>query len=173
MKLLLHMCCAPCSIFIVDDLIEQGIEFEGLFYNPNIQPIDEFKRRRDNVKILSEQKDFNVSYDDAFMQDEWENFGGSEQDRCTMCYRIRMDEVAAFAKEKGFTAFTTSLLISPYQQHDLIIELCEKAAAKHGIEFYYKDYRPNFRPGQQMAREAGLYRQKYCGCILSYNNRGK
>ena len=130
MKLLLHMCCAPCSIFIVDDLIEQGIEFEGLFYNPNIQPIDEFKRRRDNVKILSEQKDFNVSYDDAFMQDEWENFGGSEQDRCTMCYRIRMDEVAAFAKEKGFTAFTTSLLISPYQQHDLIIELCEKAAAK-------------------------------------------
>lgn len=169
MKLLMHMCCGPCSVYPVQVLEEEGISFEGLFYNPNIHPIDEFLRRRANVEDLARKKGFNVFYMDGFMQEEWEKFQGSEEMRCSMCYSIRMDKTAAFAREKGFDAYTTSLLVSPYQKHDLIRELGEKFARKHGVEFFYRDFRPGFRQGQQGAREIGLYRQKYCGCIASFN----
>jgi predicted adenine nucleotide alpha hydrolase (AANH) superfamily ATPase len=88
-----------------------------------------------------------------------------------MCYSLRLDKVAKYAKDNGFDAFTTSLLVSPYQKHDLIKELGEKFALKYNIKFYYQDFRPFFREGQAMAKEMGLYRQKYCGCIVSYNER--
>jgi hypothetical protein len=85
-----------------------------------------------------------------------------------MCYGIRLERTAAFAKEMGFDAFTTTLLVSPYQKHELIKELGEEYARKYGVEFYYKDFRPGFRQGQQQAKEMELYRQKFCGCIISY-----
>ena len=87
--------------------------------------------------------------------------------RCNMCYRVRLDKTAWYAKEKGFDAFTTTLLVSPYQKHELICEIGQQAAQKYGIDFYYSDFRPGFRQGQQGAKEMGLYRQKYCGCIVS------
>lgn len=168
MKLLLHMCCAPCSVYPTSVLEEEGISYEGFFFNPNIHPIEEFQRRKDNVEIFSAIKNIPVHYMDDFKQDTWEQFKGDEEQRCSMCYSVRMDKAAAFAKEKGFDAFTTSLLVSPYQKHELIKELGEKYAKKHGVKFYYRDFRPGFRQGQQQAREMELYRQKFCGCIISY-----
>jgi predicted adenine nucleotide alpha hydrolase (AANH) superfamily ATPase len=169
MKLLMHMCCAPCSVYPVSVLQSEGVNIEGLFYNPNIHPKDEFIRRKENVRILSEIKNIPVTYFDDFMQDRWEQFKGPDNDRCFMCYSLRMDKAAAFAAQNKFDAFTTSLLVSPYQKHDLIKELGEKFSQKYGVDFYYRDFRPGFRQGQQGAKELGLYRQKYCGCIVSYN----
>ena len=90
--------------------------------------------------------------------------------RCRMCYCLRLGFAARYAKEKGFDAFTTSLLISPYQDHELITELAGNFASEFGVEFYYEDFRSHFREGQRMAREMNIYRQKYCGCILSSRN---
>ena len=167
MKVLMHMCCAPCSIYPVDSLLAGGYRLEGLFYNPNIHPREEYEKRRENVRIYSDIRNLKVNYIDDFRQKEWESFDGREPARCTMCYGIRMDKAASYAAANGFDAFTTSLLVSPYQKHDLIKEVSEKYAEKYGIKFLYVDFRPGFRQGQQQARELGLYRQKYCGCIKS------
>lgn len=173
MRLLLHMCCAPCSTYPVDVLNGKNIDFEGFFYNPNIHPIEEFTKRKENVEIFSKIKNLKIHYIDEFSQQRWENFKGEEQERCYMCYSSRLEKAAQYASEKGFEAYTTTLLVSPYQKHDLIKELGEKFAQKYGIAFYYEDFRPGFREGQQQAKNMGLYRQKYCGCIVSFNNRKK
>lgn len=167
MKLLLHMCCAPCAVYPVSVLKNKGMEFEGFFYNPNIHPAEEFARRKENVGIFAGIEKINVHYMDDFMQKEWEEFGGTGEQRCGMCYSLRMDKAAEFAAMNGFDAFTTTLLVSPYQKHELIVSLGEKAAKKYGINFYYEDFRPGFRQGQQQAKDMGLYRQKFCGCIIS------
>ena len=92
-------------------------------------------------------------------------------DRCEKCYDVRLEKAAAYAAENGFDSFTTSLLISPYQKHDLIAEVAQRKAEKYGVEFLYRDFRPYFREGQKKAREAGYYMQKYCGCIFSEEER--
>lgn len=171
MKLLMHMCCAPCSVFPLSKLQQEGIKPEGVYFNPNIHPREEFETRRENVARLAEIKGLSVGYFDDFRQPEWENFSGTGDARCTMCYAVRLEKTAELAAAGGYEAFTTSLLVSPYQKHELIKQLGEKYAEKYGVEFLYRDFRPGFRQGQQEARELGLYRQKYCGCILSFNER--
>ena len=168
MKLLMHMCCAPCSVYPVSVLQDEGVDMEGLFFNPNIHPMDEFLRRKENVEIFSRIKGIPVTFKDDFMQEAWEKFNGGGRERCFMCYSLRLNETASFAKEHGYDAFTTSLLVSPYQKHELIKELGERFAEKYGVNFYYRDFRSGFRQGQQLAKEMGLYRQKFCGCIISY-----
>lgn len=170
-KLLIHMCCAPCSVYPVDVLRGEGIELEGLFYNPNIHPREEFMRRRENVEKFACMKGVPVEYSDDFMQDKWEGFEGGSRERCAMCYALRLEKAASCAAERGFDAFITTLLVSPYQMHDLIKELGEKYARNYGVGFHYRDFRPGFRQGQRLAKEMGLYRQKYCGCIVSRNDR--
>ncbi len=171
MKLLMHMCCAPCSVYPVELLRGEGVEPEGLFYNPNIHPRDEYEHRRETVIQYAGLSGLRVTYLDGFMQEAWERFTGPEESRCEMCYALRMDRAAAFAKEHGFDAFTTSLLVSPYQKHELIETVARQAALRHGVRFYYRDFREGFRLGQQRAKELGLYRQKYCGCIVSLGER--
>ena len=173
MKLLLHICCGPCAAYPVKFLKDNNIDFEGYYYNPNIQPIEEFIKRKENLKLLSQIEGFNVHYNDAFMQNVWENYVASTDSRCEMCYRLRLDETAKFARDNGFDSFSTTLLISPYQDHELIIKIAEEKAEKYGVKFYYHDFRPNYREGQNLAREHGLYRQKYCGCICSLSGNGK
>ena len=166
-KLFLHICCGPCSIYPVELLKEKGYEITGMYYNPNIHPIDEHTRRWENLKIVSDKLHFDVIKSDDFRQEDWENFKGQQSERCEMCYRIRMEKIAQQAKERGFKYFTTTLLVSPYQKHELIADICYEMAKKYDVEFLYIDFRPGFRQGQQKAKEFGLYRQKYCGCILS------
>ncbi|MCX7843699.1 MAG: epoxyqueuosine reductase QueH [Clostridia bacterium] len=167
MKLLLHVCCGPCAVYPVSVLQEDKIDIKGLYFNPNIHPREEFERRRENVKRLAEIKGLDMDYIDDFRQSTWESFEHGQEQRCGMCYGLRLDRAASYAKENGFDAFSTTLLVSPYQNHDLIKELGEKFSQKHGVEFYCRDFRPGFREGQQQAKDLGLYRQKYCGCIVS------
>lgn len=169
MKLLMHMCCAPCSTYPVKILKEKNINFTGYFYNPNIHPYEEYERRRNTVKEFSEIVNIDVIYNDEYLEREWLEY--KDNNRCKMCYNLRIEKTALYASLNGYNAFTTTLLISPYQNHELIKELGNKYAKKYGIEFYYEDFRPYFREGQSIAREYNLYRQKYCGCIISFNSK--
>ena len=164
------MCCGPCSTFPVQELLKEGLDIQGYFYNPNIHPIEEHIKRRENVEKFSGITNIPVIYDDEFRQDEWEQMRDIGEARCNKCYSLRMEKAAEFAAQNGYDAFATTLLVSPYQKHDLIKELGEFYGKKYGVDFAYRDFRPGFRLGQQMAKEMGLYRQKYCGCILSNVN---
>jgi predicted adenine nucleotide alpha hydrolase (AANH) superfamily ATPase len=170
MKLLLHICCAPCSVAIAQDLLEKpDIKLEGFFYNPNIHPEEELMKRKSAVVSMSEDLKLQVSYDDSCLTDYWRNYLTEEKlARCNVCYSLRLDRAAQFARENGFDAFTTSLLISPWQDHDLIRELGEQAASKYHLQFHYQDFRPLYRRGREIARGKNWYMQKFCGCFYSY-----
>ncbi len=96
---------------------------------------------------------------------------GREDDRCAVCYRMRLERAAEIAVEGGFDAFSTSLLVSPYQKHDLLKEIAETVSADKGIEFMYRDYRDIWKQTYELSREMDMYRQKYCGCIYSEEER--
>ena len=156
-------------MYPADFLIKNDVEFDMFWFNPNIHPKFEYERRLANLKIVSEHYCKKLIVDDLFSQELWDNrlFDEKGITRCEMCYDIRLDEIAKFASENGYDSFSTTLLVSPYQQHELICETAQKKAQIYGVKFEYYDFRPGFREGQNMAREIGLYRQKYCGCIMS------
>ncbi len=168
--LLLHMCCGPCSEWPLKQLSEEGYKISGYFYNPNIHPLVEQKRRLKQAEALMNIWQLPFESELLDMESQWLGWGEKERDsfsRCQRCYSIRMNRVAQRAAEEGFSAFSTTLLISPYQDQDAIRVAGEKAAQSHHVKFLYRDFRPGFRQAQEMAKEHGLYRQKYCGCILS------
>lgn len=173
MKLLLHTCCAPCSVYCIDFLREEGIEPTVYWFNPNIHPYMEYKMRRDT--LIQYTKDIGV---EAIFE---ENYGLKEfcrnviddlESRCqNYCYPVRLEQTAKYAKEHGYSHFSTTLLVSPYQNHEMLIRVAEEMAKKYGVEFLYRDFRVGFRQGQEKAKELGLYRQKYCGCVFSEEDR--
>jgi epoxyqueuosine reductase len=167
MKILLHICCAPCSIYPIKKLKKEGFSVEGLFYNPNIHPLEEHKRRKDTLVHYSVLNDLKVHYMNDFEQQEWQCFDGNKDQRCNMCYKKRIKETVKKAKNENYDAFTTTLLVSSYQNHELIKHICSSYAEEYSIDFVYYDFRQGFRNGQKEARELNLYRQKYCGCIFS------
>lgn len=172
MKLLLHICCAPCSIMCIEKLREENISVTGFWYNINIHPYMEYKQRRDTLKEYSKMIDLNVIYKDEYgLREFTKNTINNLDNRCRYCYYSRLDEVARYAKENGYDAFCTSLLISPFQKHDLIKEVGKSLEKKYGIKFYYYDFRPYFKEGREKAKELGLYTQKYCGCVFSEEER--
>lgn len=171
-KVLLHCCCAPCSVSCIEPLREEGIEPVAFWYNPNIHPFKEYEARRDC--LIEYSKDKNLEYiikENYGLREFVRNVAEDIDNRCTYCYEHRLEETAKFASENGFTHFTTTLLASIYQQHDLIALAGKRFGEKYGVEFLYRDFRPNFRNGNNTARENGLYMQKYCGCIFSEQDR--
>ena len=167
--LLLHICCAPCLAWPQQALSGEALPFTGFWYNPNIQPYTEYRARLGAVMSYAAQKQLDVVYHDEYPLEQM--LEDLARERCRACYRIRLERTAQFAREQGYRAFSTTLLYSIYQQHDLIRELGEAAGKKHGVEFYYRDFRPGWARGWEIAREMGLYRQKYCGCIFSERDR--
>jgi len=174
MRLLFHCCCGPCSVASVESLIAEQVTPTLFWYNPNIHPLTEYRSRRDAlVQFSSEQNLPLITLDEYGLELFLRSVGAEAKapERCVMCYRLRLEKTACYAAEHGFDAFSTSLLISPYQQHETIKSLGEELAAKYGIAFLYRDFRPLFRKGQSEARARGLYMQKYCGCIFSEKER--
>ena len=176
MKILLHTCCAPCSIQCVEVLKNEGIAPDLYWYNPNIHPYTEYRSRRDSLLEFAKRKNLAFVMEDeyglrAFINTVENNALQQQGARCAYCYRLRLGKAARMAAEKGYDAFSTTLLISPYQDHELLKQIGEEEAANCGVEFLYRDFRPNFREGRQQAREAGYYMQKYCGCIYSEEER--
>ena len=131
----------------------------------------EYKNRLLTVRDFSKQEVFEVIYRDEYGLDEFVKGTLDVEDRCEYCYTIRMLETARMAEEKGFDGFTTSLLVSPYQKHDVIKSICENAAQQYDIDFYYEDFRVGWSESQRLSREYEMYRQKYCGCIFSEKER--
>jgi predicted adenine nucleotide alpha hydrolase (AANH) superfamily ATPase len=171
-RVLLHTCCAPCSVYCLDKLESDGYCPTSFFYNPNIHPYKEFERRLETLRSYSEMRGFDLIVDDTYDLDLFlSKTVGTGSERCLACYTIRLSRVAQEARDRGFGKFTTTLLVSPYQKHDLIAETARRVARDHGVEFLYVDFRPGFRQGQNSAREMGLYRQPYCGCIYSEEER--
>ena len=179
MKLLMHTCCAPCSVYCIDALKEEGIEPTIYWYNPNIHPYMEYKARRDTLKEYAESLNLDAIFDEDYGLDEFcKNVVCDISNRCTnYCYPVRLRKTFEYAKEHGYDSVTTTLLYSIYQNHDFIKEYMEKLSQEYGIKFLYRDFRIGFREGQAKARELGLYMQKYCGCIFSeemrYYNRNR
>lgn len=168
-EIFLHACCGPCAEWPVSELVSEDYKITMFYHNPNIHPRFEHQRRLQNLKIVSDLWQIPLLVTDEYREDLWTEraYLESDKDRCHMCYRLRMDKTAEVAKNLGFQFFSTTLLVSPYQRHEAIMEAGHAAAQKYGLTFLYRDFRPGFRQGQQMARDHGLYRQKYCGCILS------
>ena len=173
MKLLMHTCCAPCSIYCIDSLRNEGIEPTAYWFNPNIHPYIEYKQRRDALIKYSEMINLKLIIDENYGLKEFcKNVIEDLKNRCTnYCYKVRMEQTAKYAKENGYDAFTSTLFISPYQQHEKLKEICEEISKKYDIEFLYRDFRVGFREGQDKARMLELYMQKYCGCIFSEEDR--
>ena len=171
---LLHTCCAPCSLSCIDPLRGEGIEPVAFWYNPNIHPWKEYQARRDCLLDYAPSIGMEVRVREDYGLREFVRAAAPDIDhRCAMCYRRRLEETARYAAEKGFPAFTTTLLASLYQDHDGIVRAAEEFAEKYGVRFLYRDFRPNFRTGNQRARELGFYMQKYCGCVFSEEDRYK
>lgn len=172
MKILFHICCAPCAIYPYFRLKEEGIDAIGYFYNPNIHPYQEYRKRLDTVKEFAGRVGLDVSYRDEYDLDNFlARTVGKGTGRCEHCYRMRLDAAAAAAREHGAGAFTTSLFYSKFQKHDLIAGIGREMAAQHGVELYYEDFRRGWREGILESKAMGLYRQQYCGCIFSERER--
>lgn len=175
MNLLLHMCCGPCSCYPVKVLREQGIEPTGYFFNPNIHPYKEWDMRLKVAEEFAARSEMKIITDKHYMlRDFLRRALAAEQvenGRCRMCYTWRLEETARYAAENGFDAFTSTLFYSIYQQHELMKETAEHFAKVYGVKFHYEDFRPGWQEGIDMSVEMGLYRQPYCGCIFSEEER--
>ena len=173
MKLLMHTCCAPCSVYCIDRLRKEGIEPTVYWYNPNIHPYKEYEARRDCLKEYTKSINAEAIFEEEYgLREFCKNVIGDLNNRCTnYCYKVRLEKTVIYAKQNGYDTFTTTLFVSPYQKHEEIKKICEELAQKYDINFLYIDFRVGFREGQAKARELGLYMQKYCGCIFSEEMR--
>ena len=172
MKTLLHICCAPCANQCIEVLRTDHFEVAGFWYNPNIHPYTEFRSRRESVRQYAPTIDLPLIENNNYALRPFIRAVAEDiEHRCGTCYEMRLMETARQAKELGFDSFTSSLFISPYQNHELMRQVAEKAAAEYGVEFLYRDFRPYFKAGQEKARELGFYMQKYCGCVFSEEER--
>ena len=171
-SVLMHTCCAPCSLSCIDPLRAEGIEPVAFWYNPNIHPWKEYEARRDCLLAYAPTIEMQVIVDEDYgLRTFVEHVASDINHLCTYCYQHRLEETARYAAEHGYGAFTSTLLASLYQDHDGIKAAAEKYARQYGVEFLYRDFRPNFRAGNQRARELGFYMQKYCGCVFSEQDR--
>lgn len=173
MKLLMHTCCAPCSVYCIESLKTEKIEPTLYWFNPNIHPYIEYKTRRDTLLEYAKMVNLELVVNENYgLRNFCKEVIGDLENRCVnYCYPVRLEETAKYAKENGYDAFTSTLFVSPYQKHEELKKVCEQMAKKYGVDFLYRDFRVGFREGQQKARELGLYMQKYCGCVFSEEER--
>ena len=173
MKLLMHTCCAPCSVYCIDKLREEGIEPTVYWYNPNIHPYMEYKARRECLKEYTKSINVQAIFEEEYGLDEFcKEAVKNLNARCVnYYYPVRLRKTFEYAKEHGYDTVTTTLLYSIYQKHDFIKKLMEQYSEEYGIDFLYRDFRVGFWEGHQKAHDLGLYMQKYCGCVFSEEMR--
>lgn len=181
MNLLLHMCCGPCACYPVEKLRADGHQLTGYFFNPNIHPYKEFRRRLNTAEEFAQKVNLPLIVDNKYQLREFlqkaltiEKYTDGlnlDNRRCRMCYAWRLHEAALYAKEHGFDAFTSTLFVSPYQNHQMMKDVAEKISHAVDIPFYYEDFRPGYERGVDISLELELYRQPYCGCIFSEEER--
>jgi len=185
MRVLLHVCCAPCLLAPLEALRAESLEPAGFFYNPNIHPFLEFRKRIKALHVFRESDDMPLEIIseyglDRFIREAYlpalgaRTAGAAQPDRgkrCENCYLLRLRATALRAREQGFDCFTTTLLVSPHQKHDLVRHAGERVAAETATRFLYRDFRPLNERSHRLARQRMLYRQSYCGCCFSEYER--
>lgn len=180
MRILLHTCCAPCMIHPYRVLTERGYEVVPFFYNPNIHPFSEYRQRYLAVLEYCESRGLELHTGPYEMERFFDEVsagamavepGGSTESRCSPCFGMRLTAAAVEARRLGIGDFTTTLLVSPYQDQELIREAGDSAAFAYGVLFHYEDMSTGFRDAQDDARRQGIYMQKYCGCVYSEKER--
>jgi predicted adenine nucleotide alpha hydrolase (AANH) superfamily ATPase len=173
-RVLLHICCGPCATYPLPWLQEAGYAVTGYFYNPNIHPYTEYARREEGACRYAELRQIKLIVDPDYQPLQYfQAIAYRESRRCFLCYQMRLEQTAHIARRGGFDYFTTTLLVSKYQKHDLIKELGTAAAEKYGVPFLYHDFREGFALTGERSRALGLYRQSYCGCLYSEVERYK
>lgn len=173
MRILLHTCCAPCLVMPLDELRGEGHHVTAFFFNPNIHPYSEYLRRLDAFNVYAKQVQASTLLKEGdYGLEEWfQQVAFRESQRCRVCFHFRMDVTASIAESQGFDAFSTTLLYSRFQKHELLKTVAEAVSEKYGIPFVYRDWRTGWNEGVRRYRKLGLYRQKHCGCIYSEKER--
>lgn len=180
-KILLHVCCAPCSGAVIENVVAQGITPTLFFYNPNIHPRQEYETRKAEIVGYAERK--GLAFVDAdYDPDEWfRRVKGLENEpecgaRCAVCFDTRLERAALYAHENGFGVFATSLGISRHKNLEQVNASGHRAAAPHdGLRYLDHNWRKKggSERAAQIARDEGFYRQKYCGCVYSYRDSNR
>lgn len=170
MRLLLHACCGPCLLEPLDAFTSEVGDITVIYANPNIHPLAEYERRRDTLLAYAERNGVEVvelPYDPAAWVQEVGPLARAGAERCHACYRLRLGLAARYAVENGFDAIATTLTVSPYQDAEAIRAEGERAAAEAGVGYVHRDFRDRYPEATRRSRELGMYRQNYCGCLLS------
>jgi len=172
LKILLHICCAPCAIEPVKRLQQDGLETMGFFYRHNIHPYSECLRRQETLEKYAAAVDLRVIYQEGYdLEGFLRNVTFRESDRCTYCYHDRLRSTALVAKRGRFDYFSSTLLYSKFQKHEAIKAIGESVGKSVGVPFLYHDFREGWKDGIAASKRLGLYRQQYCGCIYSEKER--
>lgn len=172
MKILLHICCAPCAIYPLRILRSEGFEVMGFFYNRNIHPFQECQRRENALKTYAEHENLEVIYQDGYdMETFIQNVVFREEERCSYCYHDRLKTTAVIARHGKFDYFTSTLLQSKFQKHDTVRSIGESLGKSYGVPFLYRDFREGWKEGIETSKRLNMYRQQYCGCIYSEKER--
>ena len=174
-KLLLHSCCGPCSSSVIERL-KDDFDITVLYYNPNIEPFEEYeKRKNEQMRLLDIYHIKHMDID--YLNEEYRSkVIGHENDkengtRCHLCYELRLEKTAKLAKENGFDYFCTTLTVSPYKSSPVINEIGLKLEEKYHIDYLVSDFKKEegYKRSIELSKEYNLYRQDYCGCLYSKN----
>lgn len=167
MEILLHICCAPCAIYPVKVLREEGFDVRGFFYNPNIHPYSEFERRKKTLETYARLVLLPLLVEEEYdLKACLAGMIGAEN-RCLFCYEMRVRKLCEKALELRLKQVSTTLLYSKFQRHEDIKAIGERVCNEYGIIFVYRDFRRGWKEGVEESRRLDMYRQKYCGCIFS------
>jgi len=167
-KVLVHVCCAHCAAYTIDYWRQQGYAVSAFWYNPNIHPYTEHQHRLEAMQTLAQQMTLPLIVTTGYdIIDYFRQVVGHEPQRCQYCFRLRLSKTAETAQQMNFDAFTTTLLISPQQKHELIKEIGNELAGEKGVDFLYADLRKRYSDSRHMTKPLNLYRQQYCGCVYS------
>ncbi len=175
MRLVLHVCCAPCAVYPIDFLKQNHHDVHLFFYNPNIHPYQEYRKRLENFQCLAEELNLPFDIGNYRPRVYFESIGKEfdKPERCRYCYRLRLKETMDFAQNLGFSSVTTTMLVSPYQNQSLIVEEGNRLAAETRVEFVNFDFLKGYYQGVKESRRRNLYHQWYCGCLFSEIERTK
>ncbi len=172
MKILLHTCCAPCTIYPLERLREKGFAVMGFFYRHNIHPFTECMQREAALREYAQSMDMKVIYQQEYdLEGFLRKMVFREAERCRICYYERLFTTAKLAKKGEFDSFSSTLLFSRHQNHALIADIGAAAGKAAGIPFHYEDFRTGWETGRDKSIEMQMYRQQYCGCIYSEKER--
>lgn len=172
MKVLLHTCCAPCAIYPVETLRAEGLDVMGFFYRHNIHPYTECLKRQETLQVYADEIKLRLIIQEGYELEGFiQNVVYREKDRCSYCYHDRLRTTALIAKRGKFDYFSSTLIYSKFQKHDMIKSMGESIGKSVGIPFLYRDFRAGWQEGIEISKTRGMYRQQYCGCLYSEKER--